>query len=1295
MTDSQPISFGQTQPSYKNNLLFTEHYLEQRVLPEVGDPIYAEAKQALETMRAKRAEIKPENLKEAQLEKQWIHWILEDILGQHFAVQTNLSYGDGKRGEPDMLFTKTAEQARDMGKTMHTPDSLNDAIVVGDAKAWGIKFDKSTKNSRSPAQQIDTYLRYSELPWGILTDGRYWRLYERNTSKYNYYYEVDLESLLDLEDSSAFLYFYLFFRQSAFTTGWLNQVLKGSQDYAEALRDSLEEEVFKALEAIAQGFLDYKRNRFDKSPTPETLATIYNESLILLYRLLFIFYAESRGILPIENQKYARRSLREMTKDAEHMAKFPDSVGMNDSKLYARLSDLFFSIDEGDEQYDIPAYNGRLFSESEHPFLADKKVGDQYLSQAIEKLARIDVQRGRKTERVSVDYQDLEVSHLGTIYEKLLEYELDMATEPLKVSGANQVYKKATATQTPDKNVGEVYLRTGNNQRKVTGSYYTPDYIVRFIVEKTLEPLLLDITQKYATQAKDGNWLVSNPTALRDDILALNVLDPATGSGHFVVDVVAYMGQWLNNLGLELPELNGEADDLSYWMRQVASACIYAVDINPLAVELAKLSIWLKTLAQDKPLSFLDHHIRVGNSLVGTKLSEIEDLAAQKPKKTKKVDERQASLFGEEAFTRNVSSAVDEMAQIETVQVNDVKDVKRQETLYKALRKNLEPYQKLATVWTARHFGLELNEGEWEAVYTLTLAGTETPRVLEIIKQASAIANQPDMRFFHWDVAFPEVFFDKDGQALADAGFDAVIGNPPYVRQEQMQTLKPYLEETYKIYEGRADTYLYFYENGLNLLSNDAQLGYITSGTFMSTGSANSFRELFYKEVKFNFVANFGENQPFKDAEMVFPTIMIVQKDRTSTVTPIKSLFIDDIVLRDELESHFLNDEWIDTLPEAVSFSEWRFQKPELTKLYKKLRDKPDKVNLLELVGNENFHNGVKTGKSSVFEINGDTRQLLIDEDKSSEQIIKPLLSGYTPRPWYLGKQDKYLIATYQGIDIDKYPAVKRYLSKYRKEIEPKPDGWDNKKQGKWEGRSSTNHGWYEIPISNDHSTRFEQPKIIYPEIANLPRAVYSVNGEYSNNKCFIITLSNQWLLALLQSRTLWFFTSQIANPLRLRGTTPKLWQYQLYKSYMERLPIPDLSSTQESDLAEIAEAITAEASARYQLHEAMRQTISSDFGGGQDISSRIDLYKWWDFADEADLNNNLAGRSGWQAIPLGKRSEWRKFLADEKAKHQAFTDTIITHEIRMNAIVYDAFGLDTSERNLIETATKYKYGSV
>ncbi|MDQ7034880.1 MAG: Eco57I restriction-modification methylase domain-containing protein [Anaerolineae bacterium] len=508
-------------------------------------------------------------------------------------------------------------------------------------------------------------------------------------------------------------------------------------------------------------------------------------------------------------------------------------------------------------------------------------------------------------------------------------------------------------------------------------------------------------------------------------------MTPATGSGHFVVDVVVYIAEWLLDLRLDLPDMldrdeddDGEKAGLSYWMRQVASACIYAVDINPLAVELAKLSLWLKTLAKDKPLSFLTHHIRVGNSLVGTSLADIEALATPKPRKNgKKISDKQAPLFGEEAFTLSVKSAVGQMTQIESIQADDIADVRRQEKMYDDLREKLQPYRQLADVWTAREFGLTLKDGEWEAVYTLILAGTPTPRVAEIIAQAQAIADRPDMCFFHWDVAFPEVFFDENGQRRANAGFDAIIGNPPYVRQERIQSIKPYLENHYEIYTGTADLFLYFYELGLRYIKDDRRFGFITSGTFYNTNSAVPFRQYIHENAAFEWVANFGENQPFKDAEMVYPSIAVMRSGKAKKT--FKHYFMDGNVPYLKMGDTFKEAEWVNSLSNVTEMDEWRFQSKELTDLFSKI---VDKRSILGDVVNNRMYRGVTTGLNNVFVINLETRKKLEEADSSSAEIIKLMINGSDLRPWYQMENGEYLVFTRSGIDIDKYPAIGDYL---------------------------------------------------------------------------------------------------------------------------------------------------------------------------------------------------------------------------------------------------------------------------
>ncbi|RMF81546.1 MAG: hypothetical protein D6737_04715 [Chloroflexi bacterium] len=1261
-----------------NRGLFSDHYLNE-VIPESDEwqdgLLYAQAKTIQTQIRALLAEIQPEQLEEAQLEEQWIRPVLE-LLGHQYAVQIKVRQRKSY-GQPDYVLVATEDEARAFTRDIYEPHQLTHVLAIVDAKRWGTHFDQSSSSHRNPSHQIDEYLRYSECKWGILTDGRYWRLYERTSSKYNLYYAVDLDTLLE-GDTDPFLYFYIFFRQAAFTTGWLNRILISSEEFAEQITEQLEDEVYDALELIAQGFLQYRRNQLTDDPV--TLRTIYEHSLVFLYRLLFLFYAESREILPMrdgEGRTKYRVNISLSTIKQEAVMTFKSKFAADSGKLYTMLRDLFFAIDAGSEEYDLAPYNGRLFSDEEYPFLADKVIGDRYLAPALDKLARVEVQNERRgKQRVFVDYRDLEVRHLGAIYERLLEYDLDVATQPLAVKGGKYV-----AAKNDDKVIkqpGEVYLRTGNNERKVTGSYYTPDYIVRFIVEHTLESLLMDITRQYATRNEDGTWQVQDADGVRDAILALNVLDPAIGSGHFLVEVTAYIAEWLRSLDLQPADIEGGEDELAYWKRQVVNACIYGVDINPLAVELAKVSLWLATLTRDKPLSFLDHHLRVGNSLVGAGMLEIDvnlpDVSMQQRVARRKAEAEAAGqlvLFDNDAFTQNIGQAVDDMMRIESIIAETVENVKQQEALYRDLTDEMAPWRQLADVWTARYFGLALTQADWEAVRKHLFNGETSAQAQAIIDEATKIA--VEQCFFHWEFAFPEMFFNTDGSRRDEIGFDAVVGNPPYVRQERITPMKPYLETHYDVYQGTADLFLYFYEQGLRFVREEHLLGFVTSGTYMNSNSATEFRKYIHANAAFETVVNFGENQPFKGAEMVYPTIAILR--RGDAKPTFRHLFVEDVMPRLQLGEALEEIEWAESLSEITAMSEWRFQAKELTALFKKINQNKE---TLDKVVEGRIYSGIKTGLNEAFVIDGATRKRLIDEHPSSAEIIKPMLRGQDLRPWYQKDSQLYLIWTYIGIEIESYPAIKNHLTPFRPALEKRADCLSGQCQ------------WYELRPCNYYD-EFNEAKIFWPDISKLPRFSFDENGLYSNDKCFFQIYDDKNLLSILNSRVTWFALSQIATPLRLRAG---LWQYQSKIQFIKRLPIPELTAQQERDLASIAEEITALARDRYRLHENVRTIISADFGDRQPISTRVALYEWWNLEDDSALNDELQRRFD-TSIPLNKRGEWRQFLAEQKAEHEKFTQDIIDREVRMNAIVYDAFKLTAEERALIEKATKYPYGEV
>ena len=756
MPDSDQLALAPA--AHRNQHLFSDHYLNENLpkRPQWG-AMREQARVVMESVASILGDFSRSS-NERQTEENLVMPVLK-LLGHTFEVQPPLATPDGTK-KPDYVFYRDGESREaNKGETLDDDLSSQGGIAVGDAKRWARSLDTIAKRksrdaflNKNPSFQIYFYLLHGGVTWGILTNGKQWRLYHRDTAhKLDHFYEVDLEELTQAGDAERFLYFYAFFRREGFDDGPLSiaAILKESADYARSVGESLKEQVYIALRHIAQGFLDREPNNLQ--PDPETLKTIYDSSLILLYRLLFILYAESRELLPVrESREYRGSYSLYAIKQTVACNLDAGKAVLHDSPLlYRRLDFLFGAINSGCEELRIVTFNGGLFDPKDHPFLATHSVGDFHLQMAIDKLARVN--------REYVDYRDLSVRHLGTIYEGLLEYRL---------------------TALPKSEDGWlVTLISDRGERKTTGSYFTPDEIVKHIVSHTLDPLL-----EQAVAGKE-----SDEDKLRG-VLAINVLDPAMGSGHFLVESTEHIARSLVDLAV-LPEgKTRDEADLAFWKRRVAQSCIYGVDLNPLAVELAKLSLWLTTAAKDRPLSFLDHHLRPGNSLVGASLDHLKLKGTRtRKKKTKaKVEETngQIALLTDTAFADKVSGAVGLMNRIEQSEGATLDQVKEQEQLYEGLRRDLtDKYARLLNLVSAAQFGLQVDAWVRDKLieFVMKNGGATFPVYDRILKQAGEIAQRQG--FFHWEIEFPEIYFDNSGQPLGEGGgFDAVVGNPPWER---------------------------------------------------------------------------------------------------------------------------------------------------------------------------------------------------------------------------------------------------------------------------------------------------------------------------------------------------------------------------------------------------------------------------------------------------------------------------------------------------------------------------------
>ncbi len=834
---------------YNNQSLFSDHYLNEILRRETvwpaGQADTAVLLKPLRQLYQNQREQLP-HYNESQLEDNWFRPILA-LLGHTMEGQPTIPGLGGGIKKPDYIFFPDEAARLTAVSAQNSRDYAQNALAVGEVKAWGVNLDRKTGSSptfadNNPMYQIDTYLRATGLEWGIVSNGRFWRLVHKDSAyRLDTYFEIDLLPALTAGSDRAAIaslnYFLLFFRQAAFLpdpsgrdeTGqpFVNRALEASRAYARALEADLRDNAYRALEQLILGFFTANSGRLDPQRAADR-ELVYRNSLYLLYRLLFLLYGESRGLLPMDNHTYEQNySLTSISASVDQSRNRIDTMPATGRSFWLRLSELFRLISGVDPQLNadlrVPRYNGGLFLPERHPFLEQHALGDRYLTQAIDYLAYRRVREdGRFEGYERVDYRTLSERQLGSIYEGLLEYRVSLAeTEMVTIrKGGVETWvpaaERGRATALDRRQPGELYMATDKGERKATGSYYTPDYIVKYIVEQTLGPLVEEIRQRVKAEIDGRSYLDEAQKQARgaarfvEEILALNVLDPAMGSGHFLVEATHFLARALatdpfvgvaeNDFTAKTPGtprgddkipsssrsslLGGENGlseaDLTHWRRRVAEACVYGVDKNEMAVELAKLSLWLVTAAADKPLSFLDHHLRHGDSLVGAWLADLERPPLSS---SQTAVEGQEPLFDESAFTGDAGLAVKGLMTIERLPSEDIEDVYAKERTYRQIRQeHLARWRKLADLWVSAFFGNTMSPEEYRDL-ALRLQGRSGESMLRE-SQAQPYLTHPAMGqpdYFHWELEFPEVFFDEYGRSLGEAaGFDAVIGNPPY-----------------------------------------------------------------------------------------------------------------------------------------------------------------------------------------------------------------------------------------------------------------------------------------------------------------------------------------------------------------------------------------------------------------------------------------------------------------------------------------------------------------------------------
>ncbi|MEM7046784.1 MAG: hypothetical protein AAF442_03940 [Pseudomonadota bacterium] len=604
----------------------------------------------------------------------------------------------------------------------------------------------------------------------------------------------------------------LFSTQALRADGTFSSVLDNSGRFAGDLATRLRDRIYdRVVPQLAQAMVAARKVRhFNR----EALNLTYEMALTVLFRLLFVAYAEDRDLLPYKtNESYRQRSLK---RKAIELAQ-NDAIEKGSFHHWNEITELWSAIAFGHREWGIPPYNGTLFS-------ADKgisNVGAALVGIALDNEAFVPVLRDLlliETDQdglAPVDFRSLSVQEFGTIYEGLLESELSRAERDLRRDKKGSYVpadlpvdsskaKKSTEKANNDTNngsfhvaKGQVYLHDRSGARKASGSYYTPIFIVNDLLDKSLEPALTAHLERLERLEKHHHD-ASNITAAQ--FFDFRVADIAMGSGHFLIAAIdrieQRMSRWLQahpqpQVLQTLNELRAQAsaqlegienkpniEDSQLLRRMIARRCIYGVDVNPLAVQLAQLSVWIHTFVPGLPLSLLDRTLVCGNALIGI---------AHMDEAKEKIGEHLADLFGREAFAR-IDQTREPLRKLGELNDVNLHEIEQERALVEDIRRAVYPLRALCDVMVAQSIATdgkkpkkkdrEKAAKDYEDFFRAWGSGGETSYLLA----DDAEKLLAPLQALHFPLTFPEVFLSNEtgGEASDKNGFDVLIGNPPW-----------------------------------------------------------------------------------------------------------------------------------------------------------------------------------------------------------------------------------------------------------------------------------------------------------------------------------------------------------------------------------------------------------------------------------------------------------------------------------------------------------------------------------
>jgi len=781
-------------------------------------------------------------LNEATTESEILLVVLR-ALGWLDVLPQQAASGARREDVPDILLLANSESKAAALKEKREDRRYRHGVAILEAKRWLRPLDRGDNTDRldpgAPSNQILRYLSVAEaasdraIRWGILSNGAHWRLYFQGArSRSEEFLEIDLAAALAVsgykpateatEDADHLikLFFQLFRRDAFIQQPWDSEgrtfheyALADARLYEDRVSQDLGERVFTTVFPSLANALVSSDTSPDKQLARPYLEEIREAALLLLYRLLFVLYAEDRNLLPTRDKRYFAYSLRRIREDIRDKQDKSFVFSTASTRIWDELQGLFTAIAKGDSALGLPAYNGGLFEENRVRMLTRVRVPDAQIAPVIDELSR------RRTDGSAawINYRDLSVQHLGGIYERLLEYRLESED-------------------------GRLIARPTSFARRGSGSYYTHDDLVKLLIHEAVGPLVEERVAdfyglidkwKRRREISVADWRALDASDPATRMLDIKVCDPAMGSGHFLVALVDYMADslleqmsksadevakqpwakgiqdpWVSPIAGRIADIRkrilkagtefgwivnpAQLDDRHVVRRMILKRVIHGVDKNPMAVELAKVALWLHTFTVGAPLSFLDHHLRCGDALFGGRIHQLRD----------ELGKLAGDLLQQEDM-RKLESARFTMQTIGDLTDIDIAEAHKSKALMDQIEATLLPQEHALDFLQARSWTTKQEQSDFAQTWVDMLNHEFGDNLLEAIELLSkkglrlhnerqkrshrtvqlALQRANSLGWFHWELAFPTVWSEVASSSRV-GGFDAVIGNPPWDRMK-------------------------------------------------------------------------------------------------------------------------------------------------------------------------------------------------------------------------------------------------------------------------------------------------------------------------------------------------------------------------------------------------------------------------------------------------------------------------------------------------------------------------------